>query len=103
LAFYQNVFGMKIIREGKDLVFISDGQGGRIELLMSGEPALPAPSHLAFVVSLGEFDAMVDTLKRHVTQVDPPVTTPAGDRLCFFNDPAGNRAQIVGRQNPMPQ
>ena len=103
LAFYQNVFGMKVIREGKDLVFISDGQGGRIELLMSGEPALPPPSHLAFVVPLTEFDAMVETLKQGGAKVDPPIVAASGDRLCFFNDPAGNRAQIVGRHNPMPK
>lgn len=103
LAFYQNVFGMKTIREGKDIVFISDGQGGRIELLMYGEPMLPNPNHLAFNVPLNDFDAMVEVLKSAGAKVESPILAASGDRLCYFNDPAGNRAQIVGRHNPMPR
>ena len=103
IAFYEKVFGMKEIRKGNNLVFVSDGQGGRIEILMSGLPALPAPSHLAFVVPFNEFDAMVKTVREAGVKVDEPMTTPAGDRLCFFDDPAGNRAQVVGRLNPMPK
>ena len=34
LAFYQQAFGWHVLREGKDLVFLGDGEGGRIELLM---------------------------------------------------------------------
>lgn len=103
LAFYQNLFGLKVIREGKDLVFLSDGRGGRVELLMYGEPALPGPSHVAFAVPLGEFDAMVKKLREGGATVKDPIATPSGDRLCYFNDPAGNAAQIVGRNTPMPQ
>jgi glyoxylase I family protein len=102
LAFYQNIFGWKVIREGKDLVFISDGQGGRIELLMYGEPVLPHPNHLAFNLPLDQFDAMVETLRSAGSKVDEPMVAASGDRLCYFNDPAGNRAQIVGRHNPLP-
>ena len=102
-AFYEQVFGMKQIRQGKDLVFLSDGQGGRIELLMYGEPVLPNPNHLAFLVSLEEFDAMVGKLRASGVKVDDPVVAVSGDRLCYFGDPAGNRAQIVGRHNPMPK
>ncbi len=103
IAFYENVFGMKQIRQGKDLVFISDGQGGRIELLMYGQPVLPNPNHLAFNVPLNEFDAMVARLRASGARVDEPTLAASGDRLCYFNDPAGNRAQIVGRHNPLPQ
>jgi predicted enzyme related to lactoylglutathione lyase len=103
LAFYQNIFGWKVIREGKDLVFISDGQGGRIELLMYGEPVLPHPNHLAFNLPLDQFDAMVETLRSAGSKVDEPMVAASGDRLCYFNDPAGNHAQIVGRHNPLPR
>ena len=102
LEFYRQVFGMKVIREGKDLVFISDGQGGRIELLAYGEPVLPNPNHLAFGVPLAEFDALVAMLRASGAKVDEPGLAASGDRLCYFNDPAGNRAQIVGRHNPLP-
>jgi predicted enzyme related to lactoylglutathione lyase len=103
LAFYQQAFGWQVLREGKNLVFIGDGQGGRIELLMLGDPVLPHPNHLAFNVPLDQFDAMVEKLRTAGAKVDEPFVAPSGDRLCFFNDPAGNRAQIVGRQNPLPR
>jgi hypothetical protein len=33
--------------------------------------------------------------------LDRDTTNAAGDKLAFFNDPAGNRAQIVGRINAL--
>ena len=103
LAFYQQAFGWHVLREGKDLVFIGDGEGGRIELLMYGDPVLPTPNHLAFNVPLDQFDAMAEKLRTAGAKVDEPMIAASGDRLCYFNDPAGNRAQIVGRHNPLPR
>lgn len=102
VAFYQTVFGLKQVREGQDIVFLSDGQGGRVEVQAYGEPVLPHPSHLAFNVPLDEFDQMVSKLRASGVKVDEPSMNVLGDRLCYFNDLAGNRAQIVGRKNPLP-
>ncbi len=102
IAFYRNVFGLKLVRETPDFVFLSDGQGGRIEVQAYGEPALPHPSHLAFGVPLDQFDALVETLRATGVRVDEPRTMSSGDRLCYFDDPAGNRAQIVARVAPLP-
>ena len=102
-AFYEQVFGMKEIRRGKDLVFLSDGQGGRIELLQYGGPMLANPNHLAFVVGWDEFDSTVTMLRGTGISIDDPIVAASGDRLCYFSDPAGNRAQIVGRHNPLPK
>ncbi|MBI3734646.1 MAG: VOC family protein [Chloroflexi bacterium] len=102
VAFYGQIFGLKPVREGKDLVFLSDGQGGRIEIMAYGDPALPSPNHLAFGVPPDQFGQTVAALEAAGAHVEPPGTTAAGDRLCYFNDPAGNRAQIVGRKNPLP-
>ena len=46
---------------------------------------------------------MIEKLRTAGAKVEDPIVTPAGDRLCYFNDPAGNRAQIVGRHNPLPR
>ena len=32
---------------------------------------------------------------------DPIFVTDTGDHLAYFNDPAGNRAQLVGRVTPL--
>jgi glyoxylase I family protein len=102
VRFYQQAFGWHHIKEMPGMgCFIGDGQGGRIEVLRNDAPPLADPHHLAFVVDLSEFDATVDALGQAGAQVDPPSTNPLGDRLCFFRDPAGNRAQIVGRKEPL--
>jgi len=106
VQFYVNVFGMKIIREfvdarGRDIAFVSDGQGGRIEIMAYGLPTVPAPNHLAFGVSHAEFDALVERLKASGVNVDPPMPAGSPDRLGYFDDPAGNRSQICARANPL--
>ena len=102
IRFYERVFGWHRIKESPgQLAFIGDGEGGRLELLNNGAPPLPAPHHLAFVVDPDQFDATMDSLREAGATVEEPSTNPFGDRLLFFNDPAGNRAQIVGRVEPL--
>ena len=102
VKFYRDVFGLRTVRETPEFVFLSDGQGGRIEVQAYGEPALPHPSHLAFGVPLEQFDALVASVRDAGARVDDPRTTASGDRLCYFDDPAGNRAQVVARKSPLP-
>ena len=102
IGFYERVFGWHRIKESPgQLAFIGDGQGGRLEVIASDAPPLPNPHHLAFVVDMNDFDAMIDSLHEAGATVDEPTANPFGDRLVFFSDPAGNRAQIVGRLEPL--
>lgn len=102
IRFYEQVFGWHRIKDSPgELCFIGDGQGGRLEILANDAPPLANPHHLAFVVDKDEFDTMIDKLRQTGAQVDAPTTNPFGDRLVFFSDPAGNRAQIVGRIEPL--
>jgi predicted enzyme related to lactoylglutathione lyase len=102
ITFYERVFGWHRIKESPgQLAFIGDGQGGRLEVLANDAPPLPNPHHLAFVVDMNDFDAMIDSLREAGATVDEPTTNPFGDRLVFFSDPAGNRAQIVSRVEPL--
>ncbi len=99
--FYADVFGWTTLREGTGVIFIGDGAGGRLELLIQDAAPMAAPNHLAFVIPLDEFDAYVSRIKATGVLMDAPMENPFG-RLCFFSDPSGNRAQIVGRSEPMP-
>ncbi len=102
IRFYEQVFGWHRIKESPgELAFIGDGAGGRLEILANDAPPLPNPHHLAFVVAPDQFDATMEALRAAGAQLDEPMTNAFGDRLLFFSDPAGNRAQIVGRVEPL--
>lgn len=102
IRFYEQVFGWHRIKESPgELAFIGDGAGGRLEILANDAPPLPTPHHLAFVVAPDAFDTTMEALRAAGAQLEDPMTNPFGDRLLFFNDPAGNRAQIVGRLEPL--
>jgi catechol 2,3-dioxygenase-like lactoylglutathione lyase family enzyme len=104
VQFYEQIFGWKVIRRvsgNQHLAFISDGQGGVLEILDVDGPVIPNPAHLAFMVPIGEFDAKRNELAEKGVAFDPVVVTDSGDHLAYFNDPAGNRAQLVGRVTPL--
>lgn len=103
MQFYESVFGWRLLREMPGVAFVGDGSGGRVEFLFRDDPPMAAPNHLAFSVSLDEFDGLMAKIKATGAPSEAPVDTPAGDRLFWFFDPAGTRAQIVGRSNPMPE
>lgn len=104
VSFYEQIFGWKKIRESTAparLAFLSDGSGGVIEIIDTAGPGIENPSHLAFNVPVAEFDGVRDRLAEAGVAFDPTMRTPSGDLLAFFNDPAGNRAQLVGRGTPL--
>ena len=49
-----------------------------------------------------EFPALAERLTGVGIAIDEPFINDVGDQISFFNDPAGNRAQIVGRLKPLP-
>jgi predicted enzyme related to lactoylglutathione lyase len=106
VAFYQKHFGWTTVREIGDppaMIFVSDGTGGRLEIYIAAGEPMAHPAHLAFAVSIDEFDALQERMAADGVVFDNVTQNPAGDKLAFFNDPHGNRAQIVGRLEPMPQ
>lgn len=108
IRFYTELLGWRVIEErpssGPDdrVTFIADGRGGAMEVFVGGGPAIEDPSHLAFAVSFDDFPALADRLTEAGVAFDEPFINEVGDRISFFNDPAGNRAQIVGRLKPLP-
>jgi catechol 2,3-dioxygenase-like lactoylglutathione lyase family enzyme len=103
IAFYEQVFGWHRIREvGDNIVFIGDGDGGRIELIANDVPPLAEPHHGAFVLPLDQVDGAKAILEAAgATCRDVQTNATSGDKLLFFWDPAGNYMQIVGRGNAM--
>lgn len=104
VRFYEEVFGWHRLREVPgELVFVGDEHGGRLEIFATDAPPLADPHHLAFGVGLDEFEAMMERLRQAGATLAEPFENPFGDRIVFFDDPAGNRAQIVARQAALPQ
>ena len=108
IRFYTEMFGWRIIEErpstGPDdrVSFIADGQGGAFEVFVGSGGPIEDPAHLAFAVPFDDFAALAKRLTAAGIALDEPFINDVGDRISFFNDPAGNRAQIVGRLKPLP-
>ena len=108
IRFYTDVFGWRVIEErpstGPDdrVTFIADGQGGAFEVFVGSGGPIEDPAHLAFAVGFDEFPALAERLTAAGIALDEPFINDVGDQISFFNDPAGNRAQIVGRLKPLP-
>lgn len=104
IRFYEEVFGWHRIKAmpGVLAAFVGDGTGGRLEIFVSDAPPLAHPHHLAFGVAWDDFPILAERLRAAGATMDAPYENhPMGDRLIFFTDPAGNRAQIVGRREPL--
>jgi catechol 2,3-dioxygenase-like lactoylglutathione lyase family enzyme len=108
IRFYTDTFGWRVIEErpstGPDdrVTFIADGQGGAFEVFVGSGGPIVDPAHLAFAVPFDEFASLAERLTAAGIALDEPFINDVGDQISFFDDPAGNRAQIVGRLKPLP-
>ena len=104
---YCEKLGLKVIFKGTQnppMIFVADERGMAIEII--GRPPRTEPIdfntlfHFAFVVD--DFDQAVTELKAKGVPLEDEVVGAAADvRLCYFDDPAGNRGQIAWRANPL--
>ena len=104
---YCEKFGLKVIFQGDQeppMIFVADQAGMAIEII--GRPPREQPIdfntvfHFAFLAE--DFDQVCEDLKQKgVDLEDETVGAAANVRLCFFDDPAGNRGQIVWRSQPL--
>ncbi len=102
-GWYCEKFGLKVVFKGTQkpaTIFLADEAAMAIEII--GRPPRSEPLdfrtvfHFAFVVD--DFDAAVEDLRgKGVDLEDEVAGAGVGMRLCFFDDPAGNRGQIVWR------
>ncbi|HET8631295.1 MAG TPA: VOC family protein [Thermomicrobiales bacterium] len=104
VRFYEDVFGWHRTREQPGvLAFVGDGQGGRLEIFATDSPPLHDPHHLAFAVPQEDFERVAAAIRQAGAALDEPFINDFGDRIVFFDDPAGNRAQIVARVAPLDE
>lgn len=103
---YCDKFGLKEVFRGTQnppMIFVADNQGMAIEMI--GRPPRDKMDfttifHFAFLVD--DFDQTVAELKEKGVPIEDEVVGAApGVRLCFFDDPAGNRGQIAWRSEPL--
>lgn len=109
-AFYEDVLGMRTVLANPNGnpagYFLADDRGGALEVIGRPDGARGVNQryvcHIAFVVPAEEFDATIDRLKAlgHTFEAETVVDTPQM-RTAFFNDPEGNRVQIVWRASPL--
>ena len=99
LAFYEKVFGFKVVRRftfGTSNIVLLDVGDGLLELIQrpgdSGAPPVGNRSHLAFHVP--DFDEKVKTLEEMGVE-KRLITGDNGDRLCFFQDPDGHTLELM--------
>jgi len=104
VKFYETVFGWHRIRELEgELTFLGDGHGGRFEIFPSSSEIRSNPTHLAFSVPASEFDAVLQRAGEAGATLDEPYINEFDDRIGYFTDPAGNRAQVVARSEALPE
>ncbi|HEX5506097.1 MAG TPA: VOC family protein [Thermomicrobiales bacterium] len=104
VRFYETVFGWHRTREQPgELAFVGDGLGGRLEIFATDAPPLHDPHHLAFAVPEADFTRVADAIRQAGAALAEPFINDFGDRIVFFDDPAGNRAQIVARVAPLDE
>jgi catechol 2,3-dioxygenase-like lactoylglutathione lyase family enzyme len=105
VRFYQENFGWHTIREigsgASSIAFISDDAGNALEIYVAPGPPMTHPAHIAFAVPIAEYEALKGRLEAAGVAFDINTENAAGDKLGYFHDPAGNRAQIVGRHKPL--
>ncbi len=100
VAFYQQAFGWELMREvdyPSRIVFLRDNQGGVIEILDQPGGPMVHPNHLSFAVPAASYAALRARLVSLGREFDLVLNMPTGDVIEYFYDPAGNRAQIIGR------
>ncbi|MHC4070750.1 MAG: VOC family protein [Planctomycetota bacterium] len=108
IAWYQRIFQVELVKEGKaGPFFLRFHDGFLIEFLETagGVPAVAKDRekglrHIALTVS--SMEEMVDTLKKEGVEVsDDLKTVPNGTKLFLFRDIEGNLIQLVERKVPL--
>jgi glyoxylase I family protein len=103
---YCKNFDMKVAYESKatpPVFFVKDADGVCIEIIPRREPSPTIDTGLVFHLAFktDDFDKTMKKLKANGVPLEVEVSPFSGTRVIFFNDPEGNRCQIVWREKPV--
>jgi len=103
---YCKNFDMKVAFESDatpPVYFVKDADGVCIEIIPRSQPAPGIDTGLVFHLAFktDNFDKTMKKLKENGVPLEAEVSPFAGTRVIFFNDPEGNRCQIVWREKPV--
>jgi len=105
-AFYEEVLGLRPLREPNELsaVFRLD-DGGVLLLFDPAGSEVPGrivpshgargPGHIAFSVEPDSLGALAERLLQRGVEVEDEHTWPPGGRSLYLRDPAGNSVELV--------
>ncbi len=105
---YCELFDMEVVFTGEGempVFFVKDANGVCFEIIPRRQPEQKMEIdsglffHLAFQTD--DFDKTVQCLKEKGVQLEDEMSSFTGTRIVFFYDIAGNRCQVVWRQEPL--
>ena len=102
-AFYRDVVGLEVWREGDGFVFfeIADAVEGHPQALVLFDrnvevsPAASTLDHIAFIIALEDYDKRQRQLEEAGLEVTAKVFPFFHWRALFVSDPEGNRVEFV--------
>jgi extradiol dioxygenase family protein len=102
-AFYRDVVGLEVWRDGDDHVFfkVAEGLEGHPQALVLFDRSVEVASetstldHVAFVIDLDDYDARRRQLERIGLRVMPKEFPSFHWRALFITDPDGNTVEFV--------
>ena len=102
-AFYRDVVGLEVLRDGDDFVFfkVAEGVEGHPQALVLFDrnvdvgPETSTLDHLAFVIDLDDYDARRRQLEGLGLRVTPKEFPLFHWRALFTRDPEGNTVEFV--------
>ena len=102
-AFYRDVVGLEVWRDGDDFVFfkVAEGVEGHPQALVLFDrevdvgPETSTLDHLAFVIDLADYEARQRGLEALGLRVTPKVFPFFHWRALFVSDPEGNTVEFV--------
>ena len=108
VAFYRDVVGLEVVHRGVDIVFLRIaaldtplGRGGHPQLLglVDRHRPLDEPrstlDHLAFEIGRADFEQEQERLTQLGLDIDTETFGWVHARALFFNDPEGNRLELI--------
>lgn len=97
-SFYVEAFGLEVLSEGSDSIWLRIGDRTRLGLWSPGRKEHGDEGgrhvHFAMAATPGRLDEAVARLRDAGAEVEGPVEHDGGDRSLYVRDPAGNVVEL---------